>query len=65
MYKKKNPITLPPAANPSGGFSYDEINRLWSCSRASADPSEVNKKIYPKEKNYDKTKWKSIITVGK
>lgn len=51
------------ATSPAGGFSYDEINRLWTCSRATADPSEVNQKIYPKEKNYDKTKWKSIITV--
>lgn len=43
--------------------SFDDLKRQWTCSRAEADVNEVNKLIYPKEGNYDKTKWKSILTV--
>lgn len=43
--------------------AYDNIVQQWSCSKPITVPSEINKKLLPKENNYDKTKWKSIITV--
>lgn len=45
------------------GYTYDELTRLWTCSHAEANFTQANKKIYPKEKNLDKTKWKSILSV--
>jgi hypothetical protein len=45
------------------GFTYDELTRLWTCSHAQANFTQANKKIFPKEKNLDKTKWKSILSV--
>lgn len=47
----------------SEATAYAELKRQWTCSRAEANYTEVNKKIYPKEGDYERTKWKSIITV--
>lgn len=43
--------------------AYEELKRKWTCSRAEANYTQVDKQIFPREGNYDKTKWKSIITV--
>jgi hypothetical protein len=45
------------------GYTYDELTRLWKCSHAVSNFSQANQKILPKEKNLDKTKWKSILSV--
>jgi hypothetical protein len=50
-------------ATPTAAQSYDEVTRLWKCSHAVSNFSQANQKILPKEKNLDKTKWKSIISV--
>jgi len=46
-----------------GGYSLEELSRMWKCSHAEANFTQANKKILPKEKNLDKTKWKSILSV--
>jgi hypothetical protein len=43
--------------------AYSELKRQWTCSRAEANYTEVNKLLFPKEGSYEKTKWKSILTV--
>lgn len=43
--------------------AYAELKRQWTCSRAEANYTEVNKLLFPKEGTYEKTKWKSILTV--
>lgn len=42
------------------GYSYKELIRMWTCSQATAEFTQANKLIYPK--NQDKTKWQSIIS---
>lgn len=48
---------------PESGYSYDEIKRLWSCSRAKTNFTGANKKLLPKGGKLEKTKWKSVISV--
>jgi hypothetical protein len=58
------PVATVKCAAASGDRSaYAELKRQWTCSRAEANYTEVNKLIFPKEGSYEKTKWKSILTV--
>jgi hypothetical protein len=51
------------AAPKDDGYTLDELTRMWKCSHAVANFSQTNKKLFPKSKDLDKTKWKSILTV--
>lgn len=54
--------TLPPLFKPDG-YTFEELDRLWSCSHAVGNTSTLHEKILPKNIHMEKTKWKSIITV--
>jgi len=45
------------------GYTFDEIKRLWSCSRAEMNFTEANKRIMPKRGRLEKTRWRSILSV--
>ena len=51
------------AIQKSDGYTIEELTTMWRCSHAEANFTQANKRIYPKEKNLDKTKWKSILSV--
>ena len=51
------------AVSTEDGLSIEELKRQWTCSHAVSNFSQATSKIYPKEKNLDKTKWKSILSV--
>lgn len=51
------------AVKRDGGYSLEELSRMWKCSHAEANFTQSNKKLFPKERNLDKTKWKSILSV--
>jgi hypothetical protein len=57
-----NNIVLPPLHKPEG-YSFEELDRLWSCSHAVGNMSELHEQILPANIHMEKTKWKSIITV--
>ena len=61
--KAKKSGTSTTASHSTPGYSYEEMNRMWTCSHAEADFKQVNQQIFPKENDLDKTKWKSILTV--
>lgn len=45
------------------GYTLEELSRMWKCSHAEANFTQANRKLFPKERNLDKTKWKSILAV--
>ncbi len=49
--------------NPKDGYTVDELRKLWSCSHAEANASQVNQEIFPEGKGLEKTKWKSVLSV--
>jgi len=51
------------AVDKKNGYTYDELSRMWQCSQGKFNFSQANQKIYPKEGNLDKTKWKTILSV--
>ena len=51
------------AAKKEGGYTLEELSRMWKCSHAEANFTQANKKLFPKERNLDKTKWKTILSV--
>jgi len=51
------------AVKKEGGYTLEELSRMWKCSHAEANFTQSNKKLFPKERNLDKTKWKSILAV--
>jgi hypothetical protein len=51
------------AAPKEEGYTLEELQRMWKCSHAVSNFTQANKRIFPKEKGLDKTKWKSILSV--
>lgn len=49
--------------DPKDGYTVDELRKLWSCSHAEANASQVNQEIFPEGKGLEKTKWKSVLSV--
>ena len=47
-------------AHREDGNSYKDLIRMWTCSQATAEFTQANQQIYPK--NQDKTKWQSIMS---
>ena len=50
---------------PETGYSFEEIKKLWACSRANSysDITKENSRILPKNEQLKKTKWKSVISI--
>jgi hypothetical protein len=46
-----------------GGYSFQELKDIWSCSHATGNDSQLYKDLLIDTANLDKTKWKSILTV--
>lgn len=46
-----------------GGFNFNELKAMWSCSHAIGDTKELQNQIFPEGVDLSKTKWKSIISV--
>lgn len=63
IYEKLGAGVSAGAVVKEGGYTIDELSKLWKCSQAELNVSHANKKLFPKEKNLDRTKWKSIISV--
>lgn len=63
IYEKLGSGVAIGAMSKKEGYAMDELSRLWKCSHAEANFTQANKRIYPKEMNLDKTKWKSILSV--
>ena len=57
------PIDMNSPLTKEGGFTIDELKRMWECSHAEGEDHELNKQIFPDDLSMQKTKWKSIITV--
>lgn len=55
-------IPLPPLQKKEG-YTFEELDQLWSCSHAVGNMSTLHEQILPKNIHMEKTKWKSIITV--
>ena len=65
---RKTPCTTINSSNVRGvgnyrGYSLNEIKRMWTCSRAGGNKTQVNKKLFPSDGSLEKTKWKSILAV--
>ena len=51
------------AVDKEGGFTMDDIKRMWKCSHAVESPTSPKERMFPSDSNVDKTKWKSIVSV--
>jgi hypothetical protein len=51
------------AIDPKEGYTMEELKRLWSCSHAEGEASQVNQEVFPEGKGLEKTKWKSVLSV--
>lgn len=46
-----------------GGYTLDELKTMWTCSHAVSNYSQAADRMYPNNENFEKTKWKSILSV--
>ena len=61
--EKESAVAPETSAFPENGYTYEELNRLWKCSRAKANFTEANKRLIPKGGKLEKTRWRSVLSV--
>ena len=51
------------AVDKDGGYTMDDIKHMWKCSHAVETPTSPQERMFPSDKNIEKTKWKSIVSL--
>ncbi len=63
MSREADDLTGLPPLFKEGGYTYQELKDIWSCSHATGNDSQLYRDLMPENVNLEKTKWKSILTV--